>query len=261
MGKSKLQYIANEELNRSGLKDVFKQMFAWKRSIGTVTGRILTVEKMSAVEGTSATLQCFLLYTSAKVTQVTWKKNDHLLTTLESFYGSFIYPLFRNMNLALGHSITLLSLTTNDTGEYHCDFHTFPDGIYRGNIFLEVTELSLPGDSAAETSDSYHSRNSFGIMVSVVVIIVATVIIMVILGVKRKLFRINAVNNSFMGRSPSRQNELRPNSLDRCLQIEATPMTIRQDYKQENDIAESHEYSNILSYRSLRSFTSPLETG
>ncbi|XP_027724403.1 T-cell immunoreceptor with Ig and ITIM domains isoform X2 [Vombatus ursinus] len=151
---------------------------------GAVTGRILAAEKMSAVEGTSATLQCNLLYTTAKVTQVIWKRYDQLLAIRDAVYGSWINPVFRKkVNLALGYRITLLSLTANDTGEYHCDFHTFPDGIYKGNIFLEVTELSLPGDSA-EALDNSHSRISFGVLVSVIIIIAATVIMLVILGVK-----------------------------------------------------------------------------
>ncbi|XP_036600006.1 T-cell immunoreceptor with Ig and ITIM domains [Trichosurus vulpecula] len=239
--------------------DIIKRLQRLHNLRGAVTGKISAVEKMSAVEGTSATFQCNLLYTTAKVTQVTWKRNDQLLATLDSVYGSFINPVFRKkVILALGYGITLLSLTANDTGQYHCDFHTFPDGIYKGNIFLEVTELSLPGDSA-EALDSSHSRISFGAMVSVIIIIAATVIIMlVILGAKRKTFRINSANYGL--RSPSKQNELSPNSNGRCLQLEDTPMTISQDYQQENDLTQSHEYFNILSYRSLSSFNLPVET-
>ncbi|XP_068920604.1 T-cell immunoreceptor with Ig and ITIM domains-like [Petaurus breviceps papuanus] len=226
---------------------------------GAVTGRILAVKKMSAAEGTSATFQCNLLNTTAKVTQVTWKRNDQLLAKRDSVYGSFINPIFeKKVNLALGHGITLLSLTTNDTGEYHCNFHTFPDGIYTRNIFLEVTEPSFPGGSAAEALDSSHSRISLGVMVSVIIVSAATVITLVILGVKTKTFKISSVNYSC--RSPSKQNELSPSSCGRCLQLEATPMTINQDYQQENYSAQFHEYFNILSYRSLSSFNLPVET-
>ncbi|XP_020862852.1 T-cell immunoreceptor with Ig and ITIM domains isoform X2 [Phascolarctos cinereus] len=225
---------------------------------GAVTGRILAVEKMSAVEGTSATLQCNLIHTTAEVTQVIWKRNEQLLAVCDSVYGSLINPVFRRkVNLALDYGITLLSLTVNDTAEYHCDFHTFPDGIYKGNIFLEVTERNLPGDSA-EALDNSYSRISFGVMVSVIIIIAATVIMLVILGVKRKTFRISSANYGLQ--SPSEQNELSPSSHGRCVQLEATPMTISQDYQQENDSAQSHEYFNILSYRSLSSFNLPVET-
>ncbi|XP_072470049.1 T-cell immunoreceptor with Ig and ITIM domains [Notamacropus eugenii] len=226
---------------------------------GAVIGRIFAVEKMSAVEGTSATFQCNLLYTTAMVTQVTWSRNDQMLAILDSVHGSFINPVYqKKVNLARGYGITLLSLTANDTGEYHCDFHTFPDGIYKGNIFLEVTELNLPGDSAPETLDSSHSRISLGVIVSVTIIIAATVIMLVIFSAKRKIFRIHSANYGL--RSPSEQNELSPSSHGRCLQLEATPMTISQDYQQGNDLGQSHEYFNILSYRSLSSFNIPVET-
>ncbi|XP_044522702.1 T-cell immunoreceptor with Ig and ITIM domains [Gracilinanus agilis] len=239
-------------------------LFLWQAFLpisGTVTGRILTVENISAVEGTSATLQCHLLYTAAKVTQVSWKRNDHLLAIRDSVYGSVIGPAFRNkVTLAPGYGITLLSLNANDTGEYRCDFYTFPDGIYKGNIFLEVTLLSLPGDSAAEALDSSHSRISFGIMVSAIIISAATVIVLVILGAKRKTFRTHSTNCHQRGRSPSKQEELRSTSLGSCLQTEVIPMTISQDYQQENDIEESHDYFNIISYRSLNSFNFSVET-
>uniref|UniRef100_F6UIB1 T-cell immunoreceptor with Ig and ITIM domains n=1 Tax=Monodelphis domestica TaxID=13616 RepID=F6UIB1_MONDO len=226
-----------------------------------MTGRILTVENISALEGTSATLQCHLLYTAAEITQVSWKRNGHLLALHDSIYGSVIDPAFRKkVTLAPAYGITLLSLNASDTGEYLCDFYTFPDGIYKGKIFLEVTLPSLPEDSEADALDSSHSRISFGIMVSVIIISAATVIMLVILGAMRKTFRINSANCHQMGRSPSKQNELRSASLGSCLPTEAIPMTINQIYELENGIEESRTYFNIIGYRSLNSFNFSVET-
>lgn len=103
----------------------------------------MTTGNISAKEGGSVTLQCHLSSTTANVTQVNWEKQDQLLAVHHTDLGWHIYPAFRE-RVAPGPNLglTLQSLTENDTGEYLCTYHTYPDGIYRGTFFLEVLQSS-----------------------------------------------------------------------------------------------------------------------
>lgn len=119
------------------------KMHAFSPSLGAMTGRIVTVGNISAEEGGSVTLQCHLSSTTAKVTQVNWKQQDQVLAIRHDTLGWHIDPPFMKRvvpgpNLGL----TLRSLTVNDTGEYFCIYHTYPDGIYTGTLFLEVLRSS-----------------------------------------------------------------------------------------------------------------------
>lgn len=80
----------------------------------------------------------------AQVTQVNWEQHDHsLLAIRNAELGWHIYPAFKDrVAPGPGLGLTLQSLTMNDTGEYFCTYHTYPDGTYRGRIFLEVLESS-----------------------------------------------------------------------------------------------------------------------
>lgn len=88
-------------------------------------------------------MQCHLPSTTAKVTQINWEQRDQLLAVRHAHLGWHIYPAFRE-RVAPGPNLglTLQSLTRNDTGEYFCTYHTYPDGIYRGTVFLEVLQSS-----------------------------------------------------------------------------------------------------------------------
>lgn len=112
---------------------------AFALSLGAVTGRIETAGNISAEEGGSVTLQCHLSFTSATVTQVNWEQQDKLLAIYHANLGWHTSPAFRE-RVAPGPdlSLTLQSLTVNDTGEYFCIYYTFPDGMYKGRLFLEV---------------------------------------------------------------------------------------------------------------------------
>lgn len=118
-------------------------MHAFSPSLGAVSGRIVTMGNVSAEEGGSVILQCHLSSTTAKVTQVNWEQQDQLLAVHHANLGWHIYPAFRE-RMAPGPNLglTLQSLTRNDTGEYFCTYHTYPDGIYRGTLFLEVLHSS-----------------------------------------------------------------------------------------------------------------------
>lgn len=100
---------------------------------------IVTAGNLSAEEGGSAILQCHLSSITAEVTQVNWEQQDQLVAIRHADFGWHVSSAFRERvvpgpNLGL----TLLSLTANDTGEYFCIYHTYPHGIYKGRIFLEV---------------------------------------------------------------------------------------------------------------------------
>ncbi|TKC47809.1 hypothetical protein EI555_005499, partial [Monodon monoceros] len=116
---------------------------------GAVTGRIVTTGNISAEEGGSVTLQCHLSSTTAKVTQVNWKQQDQVLAIHHASLGWHIDPAFmERMVPGPNLGLTLQSLTRNDTGEYVCIYHTYPDGIYKGTVFLEVLQSSVAEHSA-----------------------------------------------------------------------------------------------------------------
>lgn len=114
-------------------------MHAFSPSLGAVTGRIVTAGNISAEEGSSVTLQCHLSFTTATVTQVNWEQQDKLLAVHDAKLGWHTSPVFRDRVVPGANlSLTLRSLTVNDTGEYLCVYYTFPDGMYKGRLFLEV---------------------------------------------------------------------------------------------------------------------------
>lgn len=79
----------------------------------------------------------------AQVTQVNWEQQDQLLAICNADLGWHISPAFKDrVDPGPGLGLTLQSLTMNDTGEYFCTYHTYPDGTYTGRIFLEVLESS-----------------------------------------------------------------------------------------------------------------------
>lgn len=118
-------------------------MQAFSSSTAAVTGRIITVGNISAEEGGSVTLQCHLASTTAIVTQVNWEQQNQLLAIHHSQKGWHVVPAFRKRVVPSPNlGLTLRSLTMNDTGEYFCMYHTFPDGIYKGRLFLKVLQSS-----------------------------------------------------------------------------------------------------------------------
>ncbi|KAB0374172.1 hypothetical protein FD755_014428 [Muntiacus reevesi] len=222
---------------------------------GAVTGRIVTMGNISAEEGGSVTLQCHLSSTTAKVTQVNWKQQDQVVAIHHARLGWHIDPAFRervvpDSNLGL----TLQLLTSNDTGEYTCIYHTYPDGIYKGAIFLKVLRHSV-----AEYSAEFQIP-LLGAMAAVLVVICTAVIVVATLARKKSL-RIRSAEGDLAKRR-SEPEASRPrvgSSPGSCVQADAG--LCGDAGGEDHAEAEPHEYFNVLSYRSLASFSFPTESG
>nr|XP_023963903.2 T-cell immunoreceptor with Ig and ITIM domains [Chrysemys picta bellii] len=112
---------------------------------GDTTEKILTAGNVSAVENSNITLQCSLSLTNAIVSQVNWNRcNKVMLAVYLSKDKAMVQPAFtEKISLAAEYGITIHLLGVNDTGDYCCEFHTFPYGIYEGRMFLELTGASV----------------------------------------------------------------------------------------------------------------------
>ncbi|XP_046515251.1 T-cell immunoreceptor with Ig and ITIM domains [Equus quagga] len=224
---------------------------------GAVTGRIVTVGNISAEEGDSVTLQCHLSSTTAEVTQVNWEQQDQPLAVHHPTLGWYIYPVFRK-RVAPGPNLDLIlqSLTVNDTGEYFCTYYTYPDGIYKAKLFLEVLQSSV-----AEHSAGFQILLVAAVATGLTVICMAAIVV-VVLAIKKKSLRMRSAEND-LRRTPSEQEERNPSapSFPRsCVQAEAAPASPCREQRGD-DYAEPHDYFNVLGYRSLGSFVFLAETG
>ncbi|XP_032632725.2 T-cell immunoreceptor with Ig and ITIM domains [Chelonoidis abingdonii] len=111
---------------------------------GNTTEKILTAGNVSAVENSNITLRCSLSLTNAIVSQVNWNRcNKVMLAVYLSKDKAMVQPAFtEKVSLAAEYGITIHFLSVNDTGDYCCEFHTFPYGIFEGRTFLELTGTS-----------------------------------------------------------------------------------------------------------------------
>ncbi|XP_069328743.1 T-cell immunoreceptor with Ig and ITIM domains [Eulemur rufifrons] len=224
---------------------------------GAMTGTVVTTGNISVEEGGSVILQCQLSSTTAEVTQVNWELQDQLLAIRHADFGWYIHPAFSD-RVAPGPrlGLTLRWLTTNDTGEYFCIYHTYPDGIYKGRIFLEVLRSSV-----AEHSTGFQIP-LLGAVATVLVATCTAVIGVVALARKKKSLRIRSVESD-LRRTPAEQEQWSPRvpaSPGSHVQAEAGPAGLCGEQRGDDD-AEPHDYFNVLSYRSLGSFSFLSETG
>ncbi|XP_045857383.1 T-cell immunoreceptor with Ig and ITIM domains isoform X3 [Meles meles] len=222
---------------------------------GAVSGRITTTGNVSAEEGGSVTLQCHLPSTTAKVTQINWEQRDQLLAVRHAHLGWHIYPAFRE-RVAPGPNLglTLQSLTRNDTGEYFCTYHTYPDGIYRGTVFLEVLQ------SSAERSAAFQIP-LLGATATVLAVICVAVIMVVALTKKKKSHRVHSAESGLrtVAHEEEEWNARILSSPGSGSQAGTAPVVCYLE--QGGDAcAEPHDYFNVLSYRSLGSFSFLAET-
>nr|XP_012319405.1 T-cell immunoreceptor with Ig and ITIM domains isoform X1 [Aotus nancymaae] len=222
---------------------------------GMLTGAIVTMGNISAEKSGSVILQCHLSSTTAQVTQVNWKQQDQLLAICDADLGWHIFPAFKDrVAPGPGLGLTLQSLTINDTGEYFCIYHTYPDGTYTGRIFLEVRESSV-----AEHSARFQIL-LLGATAATLVVICTAVIGVVVLARKKKSLRIHSVESGLQRKSSGQEERSlsAPSSPGSHVQVEAAPAGLCGEQGGDG-CAELHDYFNVLSYRSLGSFFT--ETG
>ncbi|XP_066203509.1 T-cell immunoreceptor with Ig and ITIM domains [Saccopteryx leptura] len=221
---------------------------------GAMTGRIVTVGNISAEEGGSVTLQCHLSSTTAKVTQVNWEQKNRLLAIRHTNLGWHINPAFQERVVpGPGLGLTLQALTMNDTGEYACIYHTFPDGIYKGRLFLEVLQ----------SSGAEHGTRLWILFLGVVLLVVLCTAVTGVVTVarKKKFLRIRSAESG-LGREPPGQEEWGPSivsSPGSGAPAAAAPAGLCRG-QSGGDYAEPHDYFNVLTYRSLGDISPPAET-
>ncbi|XP_041529360.1 T-cell immunoreceptor with Ig and ITIM domains isoform X1 [Microtus oregoni] len=212
---------------------------------GATKGTLQTKGNISAEEGSSVILQCHFISSTAEVTQVNWEQRDQILAVYSVDRGWHVPSVFSERVVpGPSRGLTFRSLTMNDTGEYFCTYHTYPDGIYKGRIFLNVQESSGPQFQMA----------SLGGAMAAVLGIFCLMIAGVAVRRRQKSSRIHSMGSD-LGRTAAEPQEA---SL-RCLsapespfQTEAAPAGLCGE---EDDYAEPCDYFNVLSYRSLESFS------
>lgn len=219
---------------------------------GATTGTIETKGNISAEEGGSVVLQCHFSSDTAEVTQVNWEQRDQLLAIYSVDLGWYVPSVFSERVVpgpSLG--ITLQSLTTNDTGEYLCTYHTYPDGIYKGRIFLKVQEGSA----------HFQIALLGGTMATVLGLICLMATGVTVLA-RKKSIRMHSVESD-LGRTEAEPQEwnLRILSSPRGpVQTQAAPAGLCGE-QAEDDYTDPQDYFNVLSYRSLESFIALSKTG
>ncbi|XP_052596687.1 T-cell immunoreceptor with Ig and ITIM domains [Peromyscus californicus insignis] len=214
---------------------------------GATAGTIETRGNISAEEGGSVVLQCHFFSNTAEVTQVNWEQRDQLLAVYSAEQGWHVTSVFREWVVpgpSLG--LTFQVLTVNDTGEYFCTYYTYPDGIYKGRIFLKVQE-----SSAAQVQIPL-----LGGAMAAVLGLLCLVITGVTVLARKKSLRIHSTDSG-LGRTAAESQEMSLRILSSSggpVQTEAAPAGLCGE---EDDYAEPRDYFNVLSYRSLESFSVP----
>ncbi|XP_053560500.1 T-cell immunoreceptor with Ig and ITIM domains [Bombina bombina] len=110
---------------------------------GVLGDTFIRTHNITAAEGSDVTLRCELSLFHGKITQVNWMKCNH---TYLAFYlnksktaGQVAQGFLQKVTLEDKYGITILSVNSNDTGQYCCIYNTFPKGKMEGKIFLVVT--------------------------------------------------------------------------------------------------------------------------
>lgn len=214
---------------------------------------IETKGDISAEEGGSVTLQCHFSSDTAEVTQVNWEQWDQLLAIYSVDLGWYVPSVFSE-RVVPGPSLglTLQSLTMNDTGEYFCTYHTYPDGIYKERIFLKVRESSVTQFQMA----------SLGGAIAAVLGIICFLVTGLTVLVRKKSFRTHPIESGHgtMEAEPQEWSLRIPSSPGGPVQTQAAPAGLCGE-QAEDSYADPQDYFNVLSYRSLESFIALSKTG
>lgn len=219
---------------------------------GATAGTMETKGNISAEEGGSVVLQCHFSSDTAEVTQVNWEQRDQLLAVYSVDLGWYVPSVFSD-RVVPGPSLglTFQSLTTNDTGEYFCTYHTYPDGIYKGRIFLKVQESSA----------HFQIALLGGTMAAVLGLICLMATGVTVLARKRSI-RMHSVESG-LGRTEAEPQEWNLRILSSPsgpVQTQAAPADLCGE-QTEDDYTDPQDYFNVLSYRSLESFIALSKTG
>ncbi|XP_005074856.2 T-cell immunoreceptor with Ig and ITIM domains [Mesocricetus auratus] len=212
---------------------------------GATATMIETNRNISAEEGGSVILQCLFFSNTSEVTQVNWEQQDQLLAVYSADQGWHVSSVFSERVVPgpkLG--LTFQSLTRNDTGEYFCTYHTYPDGIFKGRIFLKVQE-----SSAAQ----FQTALLGGAMAAVLGLICLMITGVTVLA-RKKYLRLQSMESG-LGRMAAEPQEMSLRILSSPggpVQTEAAPAGFCVE---EDDYAEPRDYFNVLGYRSLESFS------
>lgn len=219
---------------------------------GATAGTIKTKGNISAEEGGSVILQCHFSSNKAEVTQVNWKQRDQLLAVYNVDLGWYVSSVFSE-RVVPGPSLglTFQSLIMNDTGEYFCIYHTYPDGIYKGRIFLKVQESSAQFQIAL-----------LGGTMAAVLGLVCLMVTGVTVLARKKSIRMHSIESG-LGRTEAEPQEWSLRILSSPggpVQTQAAPAGLCGE-QAEDDCADPRDYFNVLSYRSLESFIALSKTG
>ncbi|XP_031220552.1 T-cell immunoreceptor with Ig and ITIM domains [Mastomys coucha] len=219
---------------------------------GATAGTIETKGNISAEEGGSVILQCHFSSDTAEVTQVDWEQRDQLLAIYNFDLGWSVSSVFSE-RVVPGPSLglTFQSLTMNDTGEYICTYHTYPDGIYKGRIFLMVQ-----GSSVAQFQIALLGGTMAGVL---------GLICLMVTGVlaRKKSIRMHSIESGVVRRTEAEPQEWSLRILSSPggpAQTQAAPDGLCGE-RAEDDYADPQDYFNVLSYRSLESFITLSKTG
>ncbi|XP_006975861.1 T-cell immunoreceptor with Ig and ITIM domains isoform X1 [Peromyscus maniculatus bairdii] len=217
---------------------------------GATAGTIKTQGNISAEEGGSVVLQCHLSSNTAEVTQVNWEQRDQLLAVYSAEQGWHVVSVFSERVVPGPRlDLTFQALTVNDTGEYFCTYYTYPDGIYKGRIFLKVQE----------SSEAQFRMPLLEGAVAATLGLLCLVLTGVTVLARKKSLRIHSTESD-LGRTAAESQEMSLRILSSPggpVQTEAAPAGLCGE---EDDYAEPRDYFNVLSYRSLESFSVPAKT-
>ncbi|XP_044847679.1 T-cell immunoreceptor with Ig and ITIM domains [Mauremys mutica] len=156
---------------------------------------------------------------------------------------AIVQPAFtEKVSLAAEYGITIHLLGVNDTGDYCCEFHTFPYGIFEGRMFLELTGTS---------EETTLWKNLPYIIISLILgVLLLVCFVLWILRRKKQTQKIlvpphvlQKAPSSSSGENCSSQNPTRGSSAEASV---ASASSVGA--QEESD--DGHDYFNVLRYKS-----------
>ncbi|KAM8976945.1 T-cell immunoreceptor with Ig and ITIM domains [Pelodytes ibericus] len=132
---------------------------------GVLADLYLKSKNITAVTGSDVTLRCKPSSDIAIVSQVNWSVCNGSYIAYQVTSRGHIEKAFRQkVALADGYGITLLNVSSHDTGLYCCSYNIFPDGTVTGEIFLNITAVT----ESEPMSHWYYVFGVLGVMILLV---------------------------------------------------------------------------------------------